>query len=454
MSMLVWLILILVELAPVSESRINYYIKPSINESCPVNEQVCLTLLEFADDLDNNSNLTVILLPGNHSLVRTLSLSNLTNLRVHTEDIIVTIECQLSSQFSFESTKLVSIKKVNFLGCSNNVVRNVDKFILRESKFIGLPGNGTSLTLINSTVEIVNCTFVGYQFGTTMESVESLKLIVNDIAWLIVRKFNISGIVQVGGVLFANHSNISISHSRFENNTAEVGGDIFSDKDNVISIFNSTFVGNGRQPASEESLFGGAIFSHQSTLDIKECQFHKKHATVGASVMSSLSNVTINISSFDSNSATDHSAGLFSYNSVVYIYRSSFHNNRALGGAGVTTYQGEIVVTGCIFTSNIAQQHGAAIELYRDISTVMGCHFEGNIAHSFAGAVLFWSSASKLYRKAVKEDALEACDVQCSDNYQGAEKVNAPSEFLSSSRSQFITIQHQLEQHCMFLRVR
>ena len=53
MSMLVWLILILVELAPVSESRINYYIKSSINESCPVNEQACLTLLEFSGDLDN-----------------------------------------------------------------------------------------------------------------------------------------------------------------------------------------------------------------------------------------------------------------------------------------------------------------------------------------------------------------------------------------------------------------
>ena len=119
----------------------------------------------------------MILLTGNHSHVRNLSFSNLTNLRVYTEDINTTIKCEVSSQFSFESIEHVSIKKVKFLGCGNNVVRNVEKFILQESKFLGLEGTGTSLTLINSTVEIVNCTFVGNQFGTTMESVESLKLI-------------------------------------------------------------------------------------------------------------------------------------------------------------------------------------------------------------------------------------------------------------------------------------
>ena len=78
------------------------------------------------------------------------------------------------------------------------------------------------------------------------------------------------------------HSNISINHNRFDNNTAEIGGDIlYAEDGNKISIFNSTFTGDGPQPVSEESPFGGAIFSHQNNLSIMECRFCNKHATVG-----------------------------------------------------------------------------------------------------------------------------------------------------------------------------
>ena len=112
--------------------------------------------------------------------------------------------------------------------------------------------------------------------------------------------------------------------------------------------------------------------------------------------MSSLYKLTVNGSDFDCNMATDHAGGVFAYNSTVLIHECTFYNNTAVGGTGVTTHQGNIVIAGSIFTSNTAYQHGAAVNLFRDTSTVRGFHFEGNVAHAFAGAVLFRLSTNKL----------------------------------------------------------
>ena len=429
------LILILLGLTQEGENVV-YFIRPTGSDHYPASEQPCLNLSEFASNHGNDRNITLSMLPGNHSLVINISLSNFQTLEMCPHDFnAIIVTCELSSHFTFESAELVSIRRMTFIGCGDNLVRNVNQVILQETTLQGRNGTGTSLTLINSTAEIDHSSFIGNQFGTVQESVESLKLITTNIAWLIVR--NVTGVVRVGGALISTHSNISISHSSFENNTAEIGGDIYAEVDSKIVIFNSTFIGDGPQPTSEETPFGGAIFSHRNFLSVTNCRFHKKHATVGASIMSSSSNVTINGSDFDSNTATDHSGGVFAYNSTVFIHGSTFHNNTAVGGAGVATQQGNIVIAGSVFTSNTAYRHGAAVDLFRDTSTVRGCHFEGNVAHSFAGAVLFWLSTSKLYGKVSEDDTLQSCDEKCSgDQYQGAVDF---SEFSSGSRSQFIS---------------
>ena len=425
---------ILLGLIQSGESVVNF-IKPTESYNCSSDKQPCLSLSAFATNHNNDVNITLSMLPGNHNLNTNVSLSNFQSLEMYTDNFDVTIACSLSSHFTLELAELVSIRRMTFIGCGDNLVRSVNQVILQEITFQGLKGTGTSLTLINTTAEIDHCSFMGNQFGTVRESVESLKLITTNIVWLIVR--NVTGVVRVGGALICTRSNISISHSRFENNTAEIGGDIYAEEDSNVSLFNSSFIGDGPQPSSKETPFGGAIYSHRNTFSVTECRFHKKHATSGASIMSSSSDVTIDGSVFDTNTATDHAGGVFAYNSTVFIHRSTFHNNTAVGGTGVTTHQGNIVIAGSIFTSNTAYQHGAAVDLFRDTSTVRGCHFEGNVAHSFAGAVLFWLSTSKLYGKASEHDALQACDEKCSgDNYQGAVDI---SEFSSGNRSQFIS---------------
>ena len=420
-----------------------YNIKPTQTDLCPSNELPCQTLSEFAIQNYNGTNITLTMLPGNHSLITNLSFTNLTNLIVSSEnDDAAYIECDLMTSISFESVEEVYLKNMNFIGCGGNLVRNVGRLILQGTTFEGLEGSRTSLTIIDSTAEIIDSKFVGNRFGTIMKSVESLTLITTNIVWLIVR--NVTGIVQVGGAIITNRSNISISHSIFRNNTAEIGGDIFADRDNTISIYNTTFIGNGRQPANIESPFGGALFSHQNTLSIMECQFLNKHATVGAGLMSSVSNVIVNQSNFESNSASDHSAGVFGYNSTVSIYGSHFYNNTALGGAGVATHQGTVAVVGSNFTNNSAHQHGAALDFDMDTSFISGCHFEGNVAHSFAGAVLVWFSNCTMYGQVIlpgEEESVQICDESCLDVNYGEDSrmsLNDPSQFSLGDETRFI----------------
>ena len=433
---IVFIAVLILALMGLTQSE-TYHIKPSQSDLCPNNEQLCQTLSEFATEDNNGTNITLIMLPGNHNLVTNLSFSGLTNLTMHSgkSNAAVRCTCDLTSSLSFESIEEVSLMSINFTGCGGNLVRNVGRLVLQGTMFTGLDRSGTSMTIINSTAEIIDSTFVNNQFGTIMESVESLRLITTNVFWLIVR--NVTGIVRVGGAIIMDRSNISVNHSRFENNTADIGGDIFADRDNALFIYNTTFIGNGRQPTSKESPFGGAIFSHQNTLSAIDCQFQNKHATVGASVMSPVLNTMVNGSNFDSNSASDHSAGVFGYNSTVFIYGSNFSNNTALGGAGVTTHQGTNSVIMSVFTNNKVRQHGAALEFFLDTSFISGCYFEDNVAYSYAGAVLIWSSTSALYGQTTFPggEALQVCDKTCSNDYQ---EKNGTAEVLLGDKTRFI----------------
>ena len=418
-----------------SSGGVPYYIKPSDNDCLSEDLQPCLTLLEFATNLTSTeSNISLIIYPGLHRLSVNLSLSNIDNFELssQSDESRVIIDCESSSQISLDSVESVSVNGVNFIGCGGNIVRNVRHFFIEDSTFEGRQETGTSLILINTTAEIVNCSFTSNQFGTVMESVESLQTITDNIVWLIVR--NVTGLVRVGGALISTGSNVSISHTRFSNNSADIGGNIYIEQDSNVSIFNTTFTGNGLQPdISKETAMGGGIFSYQSNISIVECQFCNNHATVGASIMSSLSNVSINGSIFDSNTASDHAGGLFVYNSTAFVYRSTFNNNSALGGAGITTDVGVIDIIESIFTFNTVEQHGGAVDIGMDTASITACYFEGNVAHSFAGAVLLWGSTGEVYGSSTQE-----CGSNCSDSFPGAvndldSSIMSKTQFISNS---------------------
>ena len=391
-----------------SSSTSVFYTTPSQSKNCQI--RGCITLPEFVTnhEFQSESNTTIILLPGRHSLNRNLTFSNLFNVKMLSSESTASVVCESSSFINFENIERVTIQNVHFVGCGGNLVKNVDDFIVRETTFEGQDGSGTALTIINSTAEILKCTFVRNQFGTIMEGVRSLRIITSDINWFLVG--DVTGIVRVGGAMISSFSNVSITSSNFEDNDAEIGGDIFTEDFSKISVMSSNFTGEGLEAFTKEAPFGGAIFSHEGSFSIVDCQFRNKNATVGGGIMSSLSTFTINGTGFIQNFASDHGASVFGYDSMIYIDKCNFEQNYAGAGAGVATQEGILNVDSSRFVDNIAERHAAALDLFQDFPTIRGCIFVNNIAHSFAGAILLWFSDTKMYGEVTPEGEIQSCN--------------------------------------------
>ena len=412
-----------------------YYIKANESDECNV---PCHTLSKFASNLSNDTSITLNVLSGVHSLNTNLSISNLANLSIHSDN--ATIVCESDSHFIFQSIELLFVRNMTFIGCGNNLVSDVREFLLQESTFKGQSGSGTVLTLLNTTADIVDCTFVDNQYGTVLEAIESLKVLITNIVWLIVK--NVTGILRVGGVIISTHSNVTINLCNFENNTAEVGGDIFANGSSKISVFESNFTGDGPQPSSVESPFGGAIYSDQSDISCFRCHFAEKHVTCGPAIASTSSRIAMNGTRFTLNSGSDHGGAVFTYRSDVFIYGSIFDQNIANGGAGLSTIEGRVTLEATTFIPNVARSHGGALEFYNGTSTVIACLFENNTAKSFGGAMLFWISSGKIYGKRSFIGEGIACNNRVShvdSNCLEIIKVHNHSEFTFGDKTSFIS---------------
>ena len=435
------LILITLGLCQRSES-VRYQIKYTQSQRCSM--QKCITLSELASlSPSDNVNMTLIMLPGNHSLNMNLSFSDLINFTVYSESL-ATVVCGSSVLMSFENIERIYIQNMVFVGCGGNLITNIDEFILQKTTFEGRNNSGTTLTMINSTAKIIDCHFVRNQFGTAIDGVRSLILLTTDINWFLVG--DVTGVIRIGGALISSFSNISINGTTFENNRAETGGDIFTENSSRISIFNSNFTGEGLTTEIKEAPFGGTIFSHEGDFIIQDCHFRNKNATVGGAIVSSLSTFTINKSVFLSNSATDHGASVFAYKSTVFVYECSFENNFAGAGAGIATQEGKIDVAASNFFNNVVLRHAAALDFYKDSPTIRGCTFVNNVAHSFAGAVLFWFSTGIIYGKITPEGEVQSCNGtswHCYSNESDYEalinNINDTPQFVIRDKTVFIS---------------
>ena len=376
------------------ECVIIYNINSFQNKECSMEN--CMSLSELSANFSENDNATLIFQTGNHHLNVIIEFSNITELKLLSESS-ASIVCQLSSRFVFDTIKIIHMRNVVFIGCGGNSVKNVNEFYIKNITFIGQNESETSLTLTNTTAEIINSSFVGNQYGTVMEGVSSIKLIHTNVSWLLVR--DVTDTVRVGGALIASHSNVNISNSKFENNKAEVGGEIFTEDSSNFLISNSTFSGEGLLSNEPEPPFGGSIFAHKGDVLIENCLFQAKTATVGGVIVSSLSTFKIYDSNFISNSASDHGAVLFAYDSHVLIHRCNFENTIAGACAGITTQEVIIQINESRFIENRAERHAGALEFYLSYPMITGCMFINNSADSFAGAILFWHSTGHLYGK-------------------------------------------------------
>lgn len=124
-------------------SEIRYIISPSTNGTACPSTNNCIILSHFSENnytLKSGSDITLLFLPGNHTLTARMTVNNLSSITMMSNKSFPrpVINCEQSMQFHFLSSSYIRIDGLSLNGCCNNRVSMVDEFIIRTAKCWGI----------------------------------------------------------------------------------------------------------------------------------------------------------------------------------------------------------------------------------------------------------------------------------------------------------------------------
>ena len=298
-----------------------YYITPTANSPCP-GQQPCLSLSQlFSAEKrwNSDSNLTLIFLPGNHSLNSEQSIENVSESHMigYTNHSTI-IHCGQLAKISFKMIELLVINGLKFVGCRGNKADSVQQFVIADSAFTH--GENFNITgasvfeLVNTSAVIINTSFIFNGNGSYRGPIGLLQLFE-----LQAPTSGVDIYAFVGGALIATQSNVTITDSYFEGNSAQIGGAIFVEKGSTMIVSKSLFI-NNHASYSHTPYMGGAIYCETSP-------YNSMNATT--------TTVFITNSSFIKNLSYSKGGAIVAFNSYLAIHGSVFARNSAaaLGGA-------------------------------------------------------------------------------------------------------------------------
>ena len=182
-----------------------------------------------------------------------------------------------------------------------------------------------------------------------------------------------------GGAISVNWaSNVTISNSRFKNNSAKYGGGIYARTDNEIVVTDSTFKNNkawhggGGAIAAQSftaggsnlKITGGHFEGNSSTTIIDDKYAHtNEDLKKGAGGAVWAENLTVDGTTFKNNYSNDQAAAIFLNPGMEHRY-TDFKTS----------------ITNCTFEGNKADHCGGAIRLFHigDRNVIKNCKFTGN----------------------------------------------------------------------------
>ena len=313
---------------------VTLHVRPtSTNTSCPTHP--CQTLAEYAQDPGqyfNDSNLTLQLLPGNHTLNLDLTITNISHLKIYGAVLPTRVVCASRVGFTFSKIYKMSIDGLAFVACARSSV------IHTYTTYYGLHLQSVQ------TAEIIDCTFQD-SYGSALGIVESR---------VVLRDNN-----------FLNNCRLC-STGRCYQGLRCFGGGVYVHRSHLNITGSSSFFGNS---ASEG---GGVSAWHHSNVDISgNTTFSSNSASEGGGV-SAEENSNVNISgntTFSSNSARSDGGGVSAQaSSNVYISgNTTFRGNSAYGnGGGVSALESSNVdISGnTTFSGNSARQRGGGVSAW------------------------------------------------------------------------------------------
>lgn len=409
MATLIKLILVLAALHSSVFAASTVYIVPSTSDCSSAS---CLTLSEFATSFIKYFDAVLFFEEGDHYLESNLTISYVSEFRMlsnHSSAVDgVNIICKQLARFEFSNVAVVTVSGVNFLGCVENKVRSVKRFDVSDVSFTGQKDKtGMALEIINSSAKLIGCTFNSNQ-GSKLHPV-----MCSDSTKYRRRKSEFKPVyVRGGGAIVSRGSKIHIIQSRFEGNSAQVGGAIFIEDNSHISVRESTFIENSATFIDSYDkgvcLAGGGAMHVESNsfVTILESHFidNKAHYFGGTVDVLLAQNVAIKIYNSDFTDSRAKYGGVLNvlgtYKTVITINNTKFRNNSAEKDGGVVTllanpylwftYSITMTITSSQFIKNSAGDHGGVMDVSNTENSALhfiNSNFISNSAREGGGVI-------------------------------------------------------------------
>jgi parallel beta-helix repeat protein/predicted outer membrane repeat protein len=219
-----------------------------------------------------------------------------------------------------------------------------------------------------------------------------------------------SGAITTGGAIKAVGSDITLNDVELKNNTATVsGGAVYLGSSSTMIVTNSTFSEN-QTTAPNGS--GGAIFLNGSNVELRDSTLDNNSANSlgGAIGATNGSTITIEECTFSGNNAENTGGGAIfvgngGFVSNVDINRSAFENNTAIyGGALYFGDYSKASISDTTLSNNIATKGGGGMYLYDSSdarltnTTIFANIAQANLPgqYTLGGGISMGSSESKL----------------------------------------------------------
>ena len=385
--MLQWLKLLLPLLVnfPLFCTQSAYYITPTPDTPCP--GEPCHTLSQYIDQYFNNfsANTTLLFLPGDHTLNRTISIGTASNswddfqpdyYHPHPSltllgnfsslpEVTSRIACTWPAGFAFSGITDLHINALAFISCGHHdaaavriqSVCSVDISNCIFQNNANLNGFGGAMYVHNSTLTLASNTFQhnsAYLGG-------ALEVYTNNTLTLFGNVFQNNSAFTGGGVDVDSRSILTLSENIFVNNSTDFGGALYAHTKNYLTLFNNTFQNNS---ANE----GGALYIHiNNTLTLSKNTFQNNSAD-----------------RYQNNNNNNNGSGgaLFAYASnFLTLSKNIFENNSAdLGGALCAVFDGTLTLFMNTFQKNSADNGGAIIAYENNNLTLSENAFQNNSA--------------------------------------------------------------------------
>ena len=434
--MLVLLAVIIVINLALSRAENVYYITPTPDTPCP--GEPCHTLSQFEQYFQNfSSNMTMVFLPGDHTLNYTISISGFNtigDIYSHSSifyphpfltllgspsslpEVTSRIVCTWPAGFVFSGITELYINALAFISCGHNdsaalSIQTVWSVKISNCLFLNntnsLPSNSTTSVDRGALLTISENTFLPYAGGAlgvyaTTSVTLTRNIFRNNCAdyggallvwWnstliLMGNTFQNNSADYSGGTFYAYTNNtLTLSENLFQNNSADYGGILYVYTKNTLTLSENTF----QNTYANHS--GSVLYAYKNNiLILAENAFQNNSADYGGALYADTNNtLTLSKNTFQ-NTHANHSGGAFyaHTNNTLNLSENTFQNNFADYGGAFYAYTNSILtLLENRFQNNYAEYGGALSIYFTTTITLRGNIFQNNHA-DYGGALDVW----------------------------------------------------------------